>query len=182
MRLRRVQMIIETIYEESGRSIDEPIVRAAAAAIVQNPCANRGFTEDLGELFDIGRNLGKQLTPELVRMLRRSPVSYGKAAIVGVGGEMEHGGACIHPKLGKPMRDAVGGGKALIASNCKIAGPGCPIDVPLGHKDEAWSYPHFDTMTIMVPDAPRPDEIVVVIAVADGGRPFPRVGDRPLVD
>ena len=95
---------------------------------------------------------------------------------------MEHGGAVIHPKLGKPMRDAVGGGAALIASNAKVAALGSPIDMPLGHKDEAWSFNHFDTITVMVADAPRPDEIVLCMGVADGGRPHPRVGSAPITD
>ena len=95
---------------------------------------------------------------------------------------MEHGGAVLHPKLGKPMRAAVGGGKALIPSNAKVAAAGVPIDLPLGHKDEAWSFDHFDTMTLMVGDAPRPDEIVLCMAVADGGRPHPRVGSAPITD
>jgi hypothetical protein len=109
-------------------------------------------------------------------VLGSPPVSYGKAAIVGTAGEMEHGGAVCHPKLGKPMREAVGGGEALISSNVKVAAVGASIDVPLGHKDNAWSFDHFDTLTIAVPHAPRPDEIVVVVAVADGGRPHPRAG------
>jgi hypothetical protein len=88
----------------------------------------------------------------------------------------------IHPKLGKPMRAAVGGGKALIASNAKVAAVGTPIDLPLGHKDDPWSFDHFDTMTVMVGDAPRPDEIVLCMAVADGGRPHPRVGNAPVAD
>jgi hypothetical protein len=89
---------------------------------------------------------------------------------------MEHGAAIIHPKLGKPMREAIGGGAAIIPSNAKVAAAGTPIDVPIGHKDDVWSFDHFDTMTVVVPDAPRPDEIVVVMAVADGGRPRPRSG------
>lgn len=119
---------------------------------------------------------------EAVSMLKRAPVSYGKAAIVGVEGDLEHGGATIHPKLGKPMRAAVGGGKALICSNAKIAGVGVAIDIPLGHKDEAWSFDHFDTITIMIADAPRADEIVICMAVADGARPNPRVGSGPVTD
>ena len=87
----------------------------------------------------------------------------------------------IHPKLGKPLRAAVAGGRALIPSNVKVACPGTPFDLPLGHKDEAWSFDHFDTMTVMVSDAPRPDEIVLVIGVADGGRPAPRSGNKPAV-
>ncbi|MEL6209413.1 MAG: amino acid synthesis family protein, partial [Pseudomonadota bacterium] len=100
------------------------------------------------------------LAGEAVALLGGAPVSYGKAAIVGLAGAMEHGGAMIHPRLGKPMRAAVGGGAALIPSNAKVAAAGTPIDLPLGHKDEAWSFDHFDTMTVMVADAPRPDEIV----------------------
>ncbi len=119
---------------------------------------------------------------DAVKMLSGSPVSYGKAAIVGLAGDMEHGGAMIHPKLGKPMRSAVGGGKALIPSNAKVAGAGESIDLPLGHKDEAWSFDHFDTMTVMVADAPRPDEIVLCMAVSDGSRPHPRVGSGPITD
>ena len=91
----------------------------------------------------------------------------------------EHGGACIHPMLGKPMRATVGGGKAVIPSNVKVAACGASLDVPLSHKDGSWSFDHFDTITVLMPDAPRPDEIVVVLAVADGGRPYPRCGNAP---
>ena len=182
MELRRTRIITEVIHTERGRTLAAPIVRAAGLAVIANPFAERGFVEDLTALFDAGRAVGRQLVPELVAALRGPAVSYGKAAIVGLAGEMEHGGACIHPKLGKPMRDAIGGGKAVIPSNCKVGPPGTAIDVPLGHKDEPFSFPHFDTMTLLVPDSPRPDEIVVIMALADGGRPFPRVGDRPLAD
>jgi hypothetical protein len=107
-------------------------------------------------------------------------VSYGKGAIVGVSGEMEHGGACVHPMLGKPIRAAIGGGKAVIGSNVKVAAAGTFLDVPLGHKDDSWSLPHFDTITVSVADAPRPDEILVVMAIADGGRLRNRCGTEPI--
>ena len=110
------------------------------------------------------------------------PVGNRVSAVVGVAGDLEHGGAMIHPKLGKPMRAAVGGGKALIPSNAKVAAAGTSIDLPLGHKDEAWSFDHFDTMTVMIADAPRPDEIVLCMAVSDGGRPHPRVGSGPITN
>jgi Amino acid synthesis len=135
--------------------------------------------EDLTELFGAGRAVGEQLMPEVVRMLAQSPISYGKGAIVGISGEFEHGGACIHPMLGKPMRAAVGGGKAVIPSNVKVAACGASIDVPLTHKDNSWSFDHFDTMTVSMPDGPKPDEIVVIMAVADGGRLHPRCGTAP---
>ena len=98
---------------------------------------------------------------------------------MGVNGEFEHGGACIHPMLGKPMRAAVGGGKAVIPSNVKVGACGASIDVPLSHKDDPWSFDHFDTVTVSMPDAPKPDEIVVVLAVADGGRLHARCGKGP---
>ena len=140
------------------------------------------IVEDLSSLFDLGGELGERLMGEAVAMLAGPPVSYGKAAIVGIAGDMEHGGAMLHPKLGKPMRAAVGGGKSLIPSNVKIGTVGVPIDIPLGHKDEAWSFDHFDTLTLMIADAPRPDEIVVCMAVSDGARPHPRVGSGPITD
>ncbi|MGM0585736.1 MAG: amino acid synthesis family protein [Pseudomonadota bacterium] len=172
-----------TIREEvradaSGRACD-PVVRAAGLAVFRNPFAGR-FGEDLSELFEIGADLGAQLAEDALSALFGPPVSYGKAAIVGVNGDVEHGGAVIHPRLGAPMRAAAGGGAALIPSNCKAGPAGTAIDVPLGHKDDAWSFAHFDTLTVSVADAPRPDEIVICVALADGGRPHPRVGQGPV--
>jgi len=181
MDVRKTLMIKETIEADGFGKACDPIIRVAALAVIQNPFSGR-YVEDLSLLFDIGGQLGERLMGDAVALLSGPPVSYGKAAIVGVAGELEHGGAMIHPKLGKPMRAAVGGGKALIPSNAKIAGVGVPIDLPLGHKDEAWSFDHFDTMTVMIADAPRPDEIVLCMAVADGARPHPRVGSGPITD
>ena len=179
MKVRKTVLIREVVEADGFGEACAPIVRVAVLAVVANPCAG-GFVDDLSELFDMGGQLGEQLMAEAVGHLAKPPVSYGKAAIVGVDGDLEHGGAMIHPKLGKPMRAAVGGGKALIPSNAKVAAAGTPLDLPLGHKDEAWSFDHFDTMTVMVADAPRPDEIVLCMAVADGGRPHPRVGSGPI--
>lgn len=117
---------------------------------------------------------------ELVKLLDCPAVSYGKGALVGVEGEMEHGGACVHPMLGKPMRAAIGGGNAVISSNVKVAATGASLDVPLGHKDDSWSFPHFDTITVSVADAPRPNEILVVMAIADRGRLQNRCGSEPI--
>ncbi len=181
MDVRKTMIIKETIEADGYGKACDPITRVVAVAVIQNPFAGR-FVDDLSPLFDVSGQLGERLMGDAVDMLAGSPVSYGKAAIVGVDGEMEHGGAVLHPKLGKPMRAAVGGGKALIPSNAKVAAAGVPIDLPLGHKDEAWSFDHFDTMTVMVADAPRPDEIVVCMAVSDGPRPHPRVGSGPITD
>jgi hypothetical protein len=178
MELRKIVRFTETIYRETFGEARQIVTRAAAAAIVTNPYAGQ-YVEDLGLLFDIGRDLGEQLSSEVTGQLSGPAVSYGKAAIVGALGEFEHGGALIHPKLGKPMRAAIGGGKAVIPSNVKVGAPGTSIDIPLGHKDESWSFDHFDTMTISVADSPRPKELMMIIALADGGRIDPRCGSGP---
>src|SRR5262245_32834430 len=98
------------------------------------------------------------------------------AGIAGIHGDLEHAAAVLHPKLGKPMRAAVGGGEAIIPSNTKVAAAGTLIDVPLANKDNIWSFDELDTITVLVPDAPRPNEIVAVMAVSDGGRAHPRIG------
>lgn len=181
MDVRKTVFIKETIEADDVGEPCDAIVRVVAGAVIRNPFAG-GFVQDLSPLFDLSGQLGDRLMDEAVGLLSGPPVSYGKAAIVGVAGSMEHGGAMLHPKLGRPMRAAVGGGAALIPSNAKVAPAGTPIDLPLGHKDEAWSFDHFDTITVMIGDAPRPDEIVMFMGVADGGRPHPRVGDRPITD
>ena len=178
LNIRRSLLLRDMLGSDMGKPVDRPIVRAVGMAVIGNPFAGR-FVEDLTELFEAGRSVGEQLMPELVRLLANAPVSYGKGAIVGVNGEFEHGCACVHPMLGKPMRAAVGGGKAVIPSNVKVAVCGASLDVPLTHKDDSWSFDHFDTVTVSMPDAPKPDEIVVVMAVADGGRPHPRCGKAP---
>lgn len=177
--VRKTLLIRETVLAELGKTAIRPVMRAAALAVIANPFAGR-YADDLRLLFELGSELGRMLMHDLVGHLGAPPLSYGKGAIVGLAGEMEHGGACIHPMLGKPMRAAVGGGEAIIPSNVKVAAAGTPLDLPLGHKDSVWSFDHFDTMTVMVADAPRPDEIVVVMAVADGGRPNPRCGNGPV--
>jgi hypothetical protein len=173
---RKIVFIEERVLAEAGHAAAKPITRVAGIAVIANPFAGRGYVEDLSSLFDIGAKLGEEIMPLVVARLRNPATSYGKAAIVGVNGDFEHGGALIHPKLGKPMRAALGGGEAIISSNVKVAAAGTAIDVPLANKDDIWSFDHFDTMTVMVADAPRPDEIVVVMIAADGGRPAPRVG------
>jgi hypothetical protein len=178
LHIRKSLLVRETITSEMGHVAGRPIVRAIAMAVIVNPFAGR-YVEDLTALFEAGRAIGEQLMPDLVRLLTQNPVSYGKGAIVGVDGEFEHGGACIHPMLGKPMRAGVGGGKAVIPSNVKVAACGASLDLPLGHKDDPWSFDHFDTVTVSMPDAPRPDEIIVVLAIADGGRLHARCGTSP---
>src|SRR3954453_13276700 len=173
--IRKIVTLREGVYSELGRKAARPVVRAIGIGVIRNPFAGI-WTEDLRQLFEAGAALGERLMPELVRLLDGPAVSYGKGALVGVAGEMEHGGACVHPMLGRPMRAAIGGGQAVIGSNVKVAAPGTLLDVPRGHKDDSWSFEHFDTVTVSVADAPRPDEILVVMAIADGGR---QRGARP---
>ncbi|MGH7333845.1 MAG: amino acid synthesis family protein [Candidatus Rokuibacteriota bacterium] len=175
MELRRIAYWSEELMADAGGRLARPVRRAAGLAVIRNPYAGR-LVEDLSPLFEVGFELGTLLMKRVVDLLGAEPVSYGKAAVVGTLGEVEHGAALIHPKLGKSMREAIGGGQAIIPSNAKVAAPGALVDVPLGHKDNVWSFDHFDTMTVFVPDAPRADEIVVIMAVADAGRPRPRVG------
>jgi Amino acid synthesis len=176
--IRRIITIVEETRSEGGRLVDPPTRRAAAVAVIKNPCAGQ-FVEDLSELSDIGEQLGDILPRRAVEALgiRGDAVeSFGKAAAVGANGELEHAAAILHPKLGAPFREILGKGAALIPSSKKRGGLGIPLDIPLGHKDAAKVRSHFDGMEVRVPDAPRDDEIVVAIAVTDSGRPHPRVG------
>jgi len=178
--IRKIVTLREVIFSELGSPAARPIVRALGMAVIRNPFAGRRVA-DLRELFEAGAALGERIMPELIKLLDGPAVSYGKGALVGVDGEMEHGGACVHPMLGRPMRAAVGGGKAVIGSNVKVAAAGAILDVPLGHKDDSWSFEHFDTITVSLADAPRrPAEILVVMAIADGGRLDNRCGSAPI--
>jgi hypothetical protein len=174
--IRKILFVQERVLAEMGQPAAEPVTRVAGIAVLKNPFADAGYVADLSPLFAIGQSLGEQIMPEVVKLLGGAPLAYGKAAIVGVNGDQEHGAALIHPKLGAPMRAAVGGGEAIICSNVKIASAGVPIDVPLAHKDNIWAFDYLDTMTVMVADAPRPDEIVVAMVASTGGRANPRIG------
>lgn len=178
MGVRKTVFIKEIITTDEMGQESDPITRVVAMAVVKNPFAGV-CKDDLSSLFDVGARLGASLTQELVHMLEAPVVCYGKAALVGSSGLMEHGAALLHPALGKPVRAAIGGGKSLMPSNHKVGALGGSIDLPLGHKDEAWSFDHIDAMTLWVPDAPRADEIVVCIGLSDGTRVHPRVGKGP---
>lgn len=178
MEVRKFVTIVEETLEEGGRKVDPPSRRAAAIAVIKNPFAGK-FVDDLTPLMDVGEELGGILGRMAVKALGIPPEraeSYGKAAIVGSKGELEHAAAILHPKLGKPFREAVGGGKAIIPSAKKMGIPGTEIDVPIHYKDAAFVRSHFDAMPVRVCDAPRQDEIVVALVVTDSGRPHARVG------
>ncbi len=173
--IRKLLLVVEETVREAGEDVHPPTRKAAALAVIENPYAGRHAT-DLAELVGLGEMLGRLLGERAAAALGVPVQSYGKAAIVGEDGELEHAAAILHPKLGAPLRTAVGGGAALVPSAKKRGGMGAAIDVPLGHKDAAFVRSHFDAMEIRVPDAPRRDEIVVAVVVTDSGRPHPRIG------
>jgi hypothetical protein len=176
--IRKIIVQVDEVHIEMGRAITPPTRRALAMAVIHNPCAGR-YVENLDELIAIGEELGGLLGQKCVQALGIKPGeahSYGKAAIVGEGGELEHAAAIMHPKLGAPLRLAVEKGAALVPSSKKQGTLGTAIDVPLGHKDAAFVRSHFDAMEARVSDAPRANEIVVAVVVTDSGRPLARVG------
>lgn len=177
-KLRKLVTVVEETHREMGHGIVPPTRKAAAVAVIENPFAGR-YEEDLEPLMAIGEYLGGLLGERCVAALGIAPgqaESYGKAALVGVDGELEHAAAILHPRMGAPLRKVVETGAALIPSSKKRGGPGQVLDIPLGHKDAAYVRSHFDGMEVQVSDAPRAGEIMVAIAVTDSGRPRPRVG------
>ncbi|MDB5879525.1 MAG: peptide synthetase [Variovorax sp.] len=176
--IRKLIVQVDEVRKEMGQTIDPPTRRAVAIAVIENPYAGR-YSENLDELIAIGEELGALLGQKAVAALGIKPAdaqSYGKAAIIGENGELEHAAAILHPKLGAPLRAAVEKGAALVPSAKKRGTLGTAIDVPLGHKDAAFVRSHFDAMEARVSDAPRANEIVVAVAVTDSGRPLPRIG------
>ncbi|MCC7227503.1 MAG: amino acid synthesis family protein [Burkholderiaceae bacterium] len=177
-KIRKLIVQVEETRLENGQPVMPPTRRALAMAVIENPFAGR-YVADLDALIQIGEELGGLLGERCVQALGIEPgqaQSYGKAAIVGEAGELEHAAAILHPKLGAPLRRAVEKGAALVPSSKKMGGMGTGIDVPLGHKDAAFVRSHFDAMEARVSDAPRANEIVVAVVVTDSGRPLPRVG------
>jgi hypothetical protein len=178
MIIRKLLVSVEEMHLEMGREVSPPIRRAIAAMVLKNPFAGR-YVEDLSELIEASVPLGAELAARAIAALGipgEAVHSFGKAAIVGEDGELEHAAALLHPKMGAPVRAALGKGPALIPSAKKRGGPGTPIDIPLGHKDAAFVRSHFDAIEARITDAPMRDEILLCLALTTGGRPLPRVG------
>ena len=180
MNIRKLIVCVEDTYMEMGQTLDrsKPQKRALAMAVIDNPYAGK-YSENLDLLVAAGEQLGGILGNECIKALGIEPGqahSYGKAAIVGEAGELEHAAAILHPKLGAPLRVAVEKGAALVPSAKKLGGLGTSIDVPLGHKDAAYVRSHFDAIEARVSDAPRANEIMVAVAVTTAGRPLARIG------
>jgi hypothetical protein len=176
--IRKLVTILDETRLEQGRAVAPPVRRAIACAVILNPFAG-SYVEDLTELVAQGEELGALLAAQALAALGipgEQVHSFGKAAVVGEAGELEHDAALLHPRMGAPVRAALGKGPALIPSAKKSGGPGTCIDVPLGHKDAAFVRSHFDAIEARVPDAPRANEILVCLALTAGGRPLARIG------
>lgn len=177
-KIRKIAVNVEETHTEIGQKIEPPTRKAVAMAVIENPFAGV-YQDDLTELMEIGAELGAFLRRRCVEALGITPAqaeSYGKSAMVGENGELEHAAAILHPKLGAPLRKEVEKGAALVPSSKKMGSHGQVLDVPLGHKDAAYVRSHFDGIEVRLNDAPRANEILVAVAVTDSGRPLPRVG------
>ncbi|MBT8200829.1 MAG: amino acid synthesis family protein [Acidimicrobiia bacterium] len=176
MDIRKLCTLVDEIRTEAGQVIAPPIRRVVVAAVIANPTAGR-YVADLSVLSDASVELSAMLSTAAVARLEGRPVhSYGKGGIAGMAGELEHVAAMLHPKFGAPLREACGGGTSIIPSAKKRGGPGTPLDIPVHYKDAAFVRSHFDAVELRIVDAPADDELVIAVAVTDGGRPLPRIG------
>lgn len=181
--LRKTFAQIEEVQSSAGaRDESGPLRRVAVAAVLTNPFAGQGFVEDLAALIEASGEIGTMLGTEAARLLGAPVESYGKAGLVGTDGEQEHVNAALTSVFGNAFRDAIGGGEAWISSVTKPASPGAVLDVPLAFKDDVWVRSHYDALEMRIPDAPRPDELVVIAAVANRGRINARVGGLTVAE
>lgn len=176
VQIRKIVTIVDEVHIEAGRDVSPPIRRVITSAVLANPYSGT-YVEDLSDLSDLSVELSEMLASIAVDHLQGHPVhSYGKGGIVGTAGELEHVAAILHPKFGAPFREACGGGKSIIPSAKKRGAAGTPLDIPVHYKDAAFVRSHFDAIELRIVDAPTPDEVVIAVAVTDGGRPLPRIG------
>lgn len=183
LEVRKIVVVVEEILTEGGApDAGDPLRKGAAAAVIRNPHAGRPLSEDLSELVGPSAGLGALLGERVASALGAPVASYGKACLVGIAGEQEHAVACITTPFGNALREAVGGGTAWLSSFTKRCAPGDPVDVPLAYRNEIWVRSHYDGVTVRVPDAPGPDELVVIAAVASRGRLHERLGGMSLAE
>ncbi|HXG35786.1 MAG TPA: amino acid synthesis family protein [Dehalococcoidia bacterium] len=174
---RKVIIVSEEVHSEGGKPDQGgPLRKVAALAVIANPYAGRPWSENLDELVQPSKELAQLLAKRALGALGGPVESYGKAAIVGLAGEQEHANACLTSVFGDAFREAIGGGKAWLPSVTKRASAGTLIDIPLAYKDALWVRSHYDAITVAVPDAPLPEEILVGLAVANRGRINARLG------
>jgi hypothetical protein len=173
--IRKMVTFVEDGLEEGGIPVEQLYRKVAVAAAVSNPYSG-GFSEDLEEITAFSVGLGELMSERLVAAMGEQTLGYGKGSVVGSNGEVEHGHAFLTSPMADRLREAVGGGMAWIPSTGKRGAPGTVIDIPLAHKDALKVRSFYDTITISVPDAPEPDEVLVVIAGVNRGRPNFRLG------
>jgi hypothetical protein len=175
MSVRKTVMFVEEIESEFGTKVQPPLKRVAVGSVFTNPLAGKLAGADLKPLIELSEALGESMTRKALAALGNAPLrAYGKAAIVGIGGDLEHGAAMIHPRIGMAMRRTIRKGRVIIPGNAKVAAAGAAFDLIFGPMDAGWDLDAVDTMPLMVPDAPRPDEILVVVGYATGPRPNAR--------
>ena len=178
--IRKWATFIDEQLEEGGKPLARPLRRVAVAAVVKNPYAGRN-PDELTELIDLGEVLGDELMRRCQEALGTPVEAYGKGGIIGEAGELEQIAAILHPKFGAPTRTRVGG-VSILPSVKKRGAMGASLDIPIHHIKAMLIRSHFDAMEIRVPDAPASDELLLALAVADGGRPHARVGGLKAED
>ena len=181
MEIRSITASVQQTLREAGAPVDPPTFVATAVVVVANPLAGQGSVADLEPLEALGAEAAVVLVERALAVLAAAGASasdvrgYGKAAIVGIDGDREHTAAVLHPRFGAPVRAALGGGADIIPGTKSVGGPGSSITVPLGNRNDRWVFDDMDSIDIRVPDAPRPGEILIALALSTGGRPNARV-------
>lgn len=179
--MRIVSVTLTEVHEEAGVAVSPPTRKVVAAAVVRNPLAGTSVTADLAPLEALGAEVSGYLVQRALEVLASAGVTpdqvrgYGKGAIVGTDGQLEHTAAILHPRFGAPVRAAIGGGSDIIPGTKKVAGPGSSLTMPIGNKDDRWVFDDMDAAEVALSDAPRADEVVIVLVLSTGGRPHARV-------
>lgn len=178
--IRKIVTYRETTYIEGGRTGERPVTLVGVAAVLNNPWSGRGFVEDLSPEIRSGcSSLGAEIVELVLSEIDADRVeAYGKAAVVGADGEIEHASAIIHTlRFGNHYREAVGA-KSYLSFTNKRGAPGTSIQIPMMHKHDEGFRSHYITLEMHIEDAPRSNEIIVALGAADGGRLHPRIGNR----
>ena len=182
LKVCRIFSMVEERFIETGQTANPPLRKTATVSIIENPYTGR-YVQDLSEMIEASRDLGERMAARaLAAMAPYKPQSYGKGGIVGVAGEQEHANALLTTTFANPFRDAIGKADAWISSMTKVAGPGTPIDIPMNCKDDIYVRSHYDGMSLVLPDAPLPDEIAIIFCLANRGRINARVGGLSFAD
>lgn len=182
LKIRRTFSIVEERHVEAGKDTNMPLRKVAAVAVLENPCAGR-YVEDLSEMIEASGDLGRQLGGMALAALKPfDPQSHGKGGIVGLNGEQEHANALLTTAFANPIRDLIGEAPAWVSSMTKVAAPGTLIDIPMNNKDDIYVRSHYDGMSLVLPDAPLPDEIALIFCLANRGRLNARVGGLTYAD